>query len=123
MNELNWLASFNKIYSNFRGFFDHNGYEDQEATRQERITTDEDISAIRAIDVSGQNGEAVFSSYSPRSVVLVFSSDGAGRGFNFSVEVYANRNTDGDNGAGSKSISMIWIAISMVVGVISLTKF
>lgn len=84
----------------------------------ERITTDEDINAMRGIDVSGQNEEAVIMSYSRRSIELVFSSDGVGKGFNISLELYTNKNTDSDGGGGAvtKSVSLILIAISIIIG-------
>lgn len=95
---------------------------DQIADRQEIFTTDENINAIRAIDVSGQNGEAVIISYSPRRLALLFSSGEVGKGFSFKVDLYTNSNTVGDNAASSKTISLIWIAFSAIFGIISFTR-
>lgn len=107
------FPSNKKLFS--RGFFNHSGFDDREAERRERITTDEDIDAIRGIDVSGQNGEAYILSYNPRNIELLFSSDGAGKGFNFSLELYTNRNTDSDGGAVTKRVSLILLTTSMFI--------
>lgn len=95
---------------------------DQIATRQEKIDTEEEIDAVRGIDVSGQNGEAVIMSFSARSIEIVISADAVGRGFNYALELYSNSNADGDSGAASKTISMIWIAASTIFGIVSLTR-
>lgn len=79
--------------------------------RVERISTVEDIKVIRGIDVSGQNGEAVIMSFNIRSIELLFTSDGVGKGFNFSLQLYTN-----GVGAVTKSVSLILIALSIIIG-------
>ncbi|KAG4077620.1 hypothetical protein HA402_008880 [Bradysia odoriphaga] len=92
LNFGNIMADSRLIYEEY---FKHNGYADKIALRDEMIRTDDGpISAIRATDVSGQNGLAVITSISNNFVQLAFSSDGFGRGFDFRVEIY--RNVDND---------------------------
>lgn len=58
------------------------------------VDGDGPISAIRATDVSGQNGSAVITSISHNFVQLAFASDGVGKGFDFRVQIYRNSNND-----------------------------
>lgn len=98
-----------------REFFNVSGPVDGIVQRFERINTTEDISAIRGMDVSGQNAEAAITSFSSRSVELVIWSGGDGRGFNYRIQLYNNDNTGG-NGAVSTSVSVILLIVSTVVG-------
>lgn len=64
------------------------------------IRTDDDsgqICAIRATDVSGQNGTAVITAISNNFVQLAFASDGVGKGFDFKVQIYRNVTNDERN--------------------------
>lgn len=89
---------------NFREFF--YGIAD----RTETIGTEENISAIRAVDVSGRDGEAVLSYYSAREIAIVFFNENVGQGYNVSLELYTTR-----SGAATRSLSVFSIALSMIV--------
>ncbi|KAJ6601686.1 hypothetical protein Bhyg_17490 [Pseudolycoriella hygida] len=105
-------------------FFNHTGFDDGAATRVERINTTKDISAIRGIDVSGQDGDGFIMSYSPRSVELLISAEGKGRGFNFSLQLYHNAKTGAGqktdagqkSGANSEIVPIVLLVISVFLG-------
>lgn len=96
----------------FRGYFNASAIEYEVALRRETINTTEAISAIRAVDISGQNGTALMNTYSTRSVEFIFRSNGIGQGFNFSVELYNNKSA----GVAYKGVSMWWLVTLIVAG-------
>ncbi len=105
------MKTFLKQKKNYsREYFKHNGYADRIALRDEMIRTDDTISAIRATDVSGQNGSAVLTSLSDRFVELALASDDVGRGFDFRVQIYSNvnSNSDDDDNADEPVSKTIW---------------
>ncbi|KAJ6639920.1 hypothetical protein Bhyg_12667 [Pseudolycoriella hygida] len=59
-------------------------------SKQITFNTDEDISAIRAADVTGNGGVALMNLFNSRSVQLHFRSGTAGRGFLFRIQIYHN---------------------------------
>lgn len=81
------------------------------APRNETITTEENISAIRAADVSGRNGQAVLSHSSAREIVVLFSNPNVDQGFNVSLELYTTRRS----GAATKSFSVFSTVLSMII--------
>lgn len=76
--------------------------------RDEIIRTGGTINAIRATDISGQNGMAVITAISKNFVQLAFSSDGVGKGFDFRVEIYCNVKNNETDEAPSKTIWNCW---------------
>lgn len=76
--------------------------------RDEIIRTDGTISAIRATDVSGQNGMAVITAISKNFVQLAFASDGVGKGFDFRIEIYCNVKNDEPNKATATNFWNCW---------------
>ncbi|KAJ6634827.1 hypothetical protein Bhyg_13407 [Pseudolycoriella hygida] len=89
-NSLNFGVVNRRSRLIFEEYFNHTGYADKVALRHEIIHTDDAINAIRATDVSGQNGIASITALSNNFVQLAFFSDGIGRGFDFRVEIYSN---------------------------------
>ncbi|KAJ6601685.1 hypothetical protein Bhyg_17489 [Pseudolycoriella hygida] len=100
-----------------QGYYNGTAKEYEITLRQETINTNQTISAMRAVDVSGQNGTTVMSLFNSRSVTLVFSSAAINKGFNISLEIYSNEMS---GGANPKSVPLI----SMIIGVaVALLRF